>query len=174
MENNLLTVGIKMIVYNKFGYKIKAFQKEDGIEMFKYFIEHRMFNNRKETGKYSRRRTLLKNEVNESLNAKNHTPLGIYKDKELVGICLVFVNNKMPIVPELKYIHIKKEYIDGIAPYIIFNFIIHILYEGESIKIKNGKLKKFGSIVRQLPGIIGFSIFNNNFINNLNKYFKDK
>ncbi len=165
-------IGNDMIVYDKFGYQIKRFGKEDRIELFKYFTDYRL-GNKKESSNYSMQRASLKMEVNEAINAKNHNPLGIYKNDELIGVCLSSISNKIPIVPKLNYINIKKEYMDGPAQYILFNFLINIMYEGESIKIKNGQLKKFGTITRRIPEL-GFSIFNNTFINNLNNYFKDK
>ncbi len=161
-----------MIVYNRYEYEIRTFERDDRIELFEYFLKNRV-QNKEDSSRYSMKRQSLKMEVKEAINANNHTPIGIYKNNELIGVCLTFVNKKMPQMPELKYMHIKKEYIDSMATYMVFNFIINILYKDESIKIRNGRLKEFGSITRELPKVVGFSIFNNTFINNLNKYFKD-
>ena len=162
-----------MIVYDGLGFKIKVFKKEDGIELFKYFTENRM-NNRENIDAYSERRKSLKIEVNNALNNKNHNPLGLYKDDILIGVCMSYFSEKPPLMPVIKYIHIQKEYKDGILPYILFNFLINVVYCDEEIRSENSLLKEYGSIVREMPDVIGFSIFNNRFKDNLKRYFKDK
>jgi len=166
-----------MIVYNKLGYQIKRFEKEDGIELFAYMIKNRMQNKTtdpNEVSAYSKRRKTLKFEVNEALNSKNNFPFGIYKNDKLVGICLSYITNEFNGYPVLKYIHIEDDYMDTLVPYVFFNFLMNIIYKDQHIKIKNGSLTKYGSIVRELPREIGFSIFNERFKNNIKNYFKDK
>ena len=159
-----------MIVYDKFGYQIKRFEKEDGIELFKYFIEYRVLS-KKNNNEYSNQRRKLKLQIREALNSKYHTPLGIYKDDKLIGVCLSNIYADQPEIPKLTYFHVDSKCDQSM--YILFNFLINILYKDMHIQIKNNYLNEYGSIVRKMPSLIGFSVFNENFKNNLQKYFKD-
>ena len=166
-------IGNDMIVYDKFEYQIKKLEKEDGIEIFEYFTRYRL-GDKKNTYEYSKQRTKLKNQINEALNYKYHVPLGIYKEDKLIGICFSHLNKVNSEIPELTYFHIEPEFRNNISQYILFNYIINILYEDMNIRMKNNMFKEYGSIVRELPSIIGFSMFNDKFKNNLKTYFKDK
>ncbi len=162
-----------MIVYNKLGYQIKRFEKEDGIELFAYFSKYRL-GDKKNTYEYSKQRARVKKQINQALNNEYHIPLGLYKEDKLIGVCLSHLNKVNSEIPELTYFYLEPEYLEDESMYIFFNYIINILYEDMDIRMKNNMLKKYGSLVREMPKIIGFSIFNDRFKNNLYKYFKDK
>ena len=160
-----------MIVYNKLGYKIKALSKDDGKEIFQFIIQYK-----KDEGSLDKRvknRELVKKLIVDELEIDNHTALGIYTGSELVGVCFTELYSQKKDVMKMSYIKIKDEEKKKIAPHVLFNFLINILYEDIQITFKEGMLNRFKEIVKDYPKTLRLSGFRDDYSRRIKKYFEE-
>lgn len=161
-----------MIVYNKLGYKLKVLNKNDGKEVFQFLFKYK-----KDEGSLDKRvanRDNLKKLIVDELEIDNHTPLGIYSGSELVGVCFTELYTQKLDVVKMSYLKIKDEEKDKIAPHVLFNFLINILYEDIQVTFKHGMLNRYKEIVRDYAKTLQLSGFRKDYSSRIKKYFEEK
>ena len=162
-----------MIVYNKLGYTINLIEKDDAKELFKFLVQYKL-KDVKEPEERLAKRDGLKKKIIKELETNTHTPLALYKDSKLIGICFTELYERNDKVGKISYIKINEKYNKTIAPHVLFNFLTNVLYKEIRVIYHNGIMNKFADISRVYPKVMNISSFKDEYISRLNKYFEDK
>ena len=160
-----------MTIYNKFGYTLKLLKRDNGKEVFQYLAKYKFKEDMQIEERAAKRANLKKIIVNE-LDIENHTPIGIYKDGRIIGLCFTELHQAKDTA-KMSYIKIDEEHIKTKGPQVLFNFIMNILYKDIKIIFNNNMLNRFGNIVRKYPRELGISSFKNDYRSRLKKYFEE-
>ena len=146
-----------MLLYEKFGFQIKFLTKEYGAEIFRLLADSKLSKDR-EPEMYAKDRRILKNEIRFALTEKNYNPIGLFKNNILIGISFSSIV-KDENIPWLGYFFIHKNYRKGKAFIVLANYIINHLYKGLRVQLGPTDMSLYKKVVKRLPKILEFSVF---------------
>ncbi len=160
-----------MILYEKFGFKLKLLQKENGKDIFKLLSPGKLDRSRG-IEMYSKDRRVLKKEIMFALTKINYNPIGIFKNDILIGISFSSITEEEK-TPWLGWFLIDPNFRKTKASIVLLNYIINHLYKGTIIQMGPTDMSDYGKIVRPLPKLLEFSIFNDDVSDRLLKMCKE-
>jgi len=147
-----------MILYEKFGFQLRLLNKDDGIDIFRLLSTVKLSRQRG-IEMNSKDRRVLKKEIMFALTKPNYNPIGLFKNDKLIGISFSSVTEEEK-TPWLGYFYIHKDNRKGKGSIVLINYLINHLYKGAIIQMGATDLSLYGKLVKPLPALLEFSIFN--------------
>jgi len=161
------------LLYTKFNYSVQLLDFEESRSEVYTLLSSIELNKNKHRSFSLQNKDIrvLKQEIEFGFKTKYHTPLGLFKNKQLIGVCFTSLTDLG--IPWLGYFRVIPELEKTKASIVFLNYIINHLYKDMKVQLGVRSTKKLHKRIRSYPAPLSFSVLKSDTINKLKYICKD-